>query len=106
MAEKASTACRDAETAVDIDAVNNALAVVAGKLREAAQAQTECDTQRRRFDDTNKPACRDKGCDCKITARLSERRAALANADKTAAESEAALAEFLQPILKSEKPRL
>uniref|UniRef100_UPI004028DD7A SbcC/MukB-like Walker B domain-containing protein n=1 Tax=Candidatus Limisoma sp. TaxID=3076476 RepID=UPI004028DD7A len=94
MVEKASTACRDAETAVDIDAVNNALAVVAGKLREAAQAQTECDTQRRRFDDTNKLLAATKDAIAKITARLSERRAALANADKTAAESEAALAEF------------
>lgn len=106
MVEKASTACRDAETAVDIDAVNNALAVVAGKLREAAQAQTECDTQRRRFDDTNKLLAATKDAIAKITARLSERRAALANADKTAAESEAALAEFSQPMLKSEKPRL
>lgn len=94
MVEKASTACRDAETAVDIDAVNNALAVVAGKLREAAQAQTECDTQRRRFDDTNKLLAATKDAIAEITARLSERRAALANADKTAAESEAALAEF------------
>lgn len=94
MVEKASTACRDAETSVDIDAVNNALAVVAGKLREAAQAQTECDTQRRRFDDTNKLLAATKDAIAKITARLSERRAALANADKTAAESEAALAEF------------
>ena len=94
MVEKASTACRDAETAVDIDAVNNALAVVAGKLREAAQAQTECDTQRCRFDDTNKLLAATKDAIAKITARLSERRAALANADKTAAESEAALAEF------------
>lgn len=94
MVEKASTACRDAETAVDIDAVNNALAVVVGKLREAAQAQTECDTQRRRFDDTNKLLAATKDAIAKITARLSERRAALANADKTAAESEAALAEF------------
>lgn len=94
MVEKASTACSDAETSVDIDAVNNALAVVAGKLREAAQAQAECDTQRRRFDDTNKLLAATKDAIAKITARLSERRAALANADKTVAESEAALAEF------------
>lgn len=94
MMEKAAAACRSAETAVDIDAVNDTLAIVAGKLREAAQAQEECDTLRRRFDDTNKLLAKTKETIAMLTARLTECRATLANSDKTAAESDAALSEF------------
>lgn len=106
MVEKASTACRDAETSVDIDAVNNALAVVAGKLREAAQAQAECDTQRRRFDDTNKLLAATKDAIAKSQPGCRNVVRHLPMPTRRRRNLKPHSLNFSQLILKSEKPRL